>query len=143
MAREDFKFCFAFRVRYSEVDQQKVAFNAHYLTWFDTAITEYFRVLPYDYMGQVAQIGEDFHTVRTLVEYHAPILFDEDIEVHVRVSRLGRTSLTFAMEIHPMGRDELRASGDVVWVNTDQKTHRSSPIPALLVERINAYEANE
>ena len=143
MARGEFKFCFPFRVRYSEVDQQKVVFNAHYLTYFDTAITEYFRALPYDYMNQVAQSGEDFHTVRTLIEYQAPILFYEDIEVHVRVSRIGRSSLTFTLEIHAQGvHDDLRASGDVVWVNTDQSTHRSSPVPDALVERINAYQSD-
>ena len=48
MSRSEFKFSFPFRVRYSEVDGQKIVFNAHYLTYFDTAITEYFRALPYD-----------------------------------------------------------------------------------------------
>ena len=31
-----------FRVRYSEIDGQRVVFNAHYLTYFDTTI-DYFR----------------------------------------------------------------------------------------------------
>jgi acyl-CoA thioester hydrolase len=48
-----------------------------------------------------------------------------------------------ALEIHPQGQDDLRASGDVVWVNTDQSTHRSSPVPAALVELVNAYERKE
>ena len=100
MAKSDFKFAWPFRVRYAEVDGQKVVFNAHYLTYFDTSITEYFQALPFDYMGRVELTGEDFHTVRTLVEYKQPILFNEDIEVHVRVSRLGRSSLTFLLESH-------------------------------------------
>ena len=90
MARSEFKFAWPFRVRYSEVDGQRIVFNAHYLTYYDTAITEYFRALPYDYMGQVERTGEDYHTVRTLVEYQQPIEFDEDIEVLVRTSRLCR-----------------------------------------------------
>ena len=81
MAKLDFKFSWTFRVRYAEVDGQMIVFNAHYLTYYDTAITEYFRALPYDYMGQVKRTGEDYHTVRTLVEYKQPIAFDEDIEV--------------------------------------------------------------
>ena len=114
-------------------------FNAHYLTWFDSAITEYFRALSYDYMSEVAQRGEDFHTVRNLVEYHAPIAFDEEIEGHVRAGRIGRTSLTFALEIHPQGREELRATGEVVWVNTNQSTHRPALLPEKLVARITAH----
>lgn len=140
MARSDFAFAWPFRVRYAEVDGQKIVFNAHYLTYFDTAITEYFRALPYDYMGQVTRTGEDFHTVRTLVEYQQPITFDEDIEVCVRTARLGRTSLTFLLEIHPQGGDDLRATGEVVWVNTDQTTHKSEAVAEELVDKIVALE---
>ena len=140
MAKSDFKFAWPFRVRYSEVDGQRIVFNAHYLTYYDTAITEYFRALSYDYMGQVELTGEDYHTVRTLVEYQQPIEFDEDIEVHVRTSRIGRTSLTFLLEIHPQGQDDVRATGEVVWVNADQKTEKSAALPAELVEKITAFE---
>jgi acyl-CoA thioester hydrolase len=142
MAKSDFRFAWPFRVRYSEVDGQKIVFNAHYLTYYDTAITEYFRALPYEYMGQVEHTGEDFHTVRTLVEYQQPIAFDEDIEVHVRVARLGRSSITFLLEIHPQGGDDLRATGEVVWVNTNQATHKSAPVPRELVDKIAALEGD-
>ena len=140
MARCDFSFFFPFRVRYSEVDGQMIVFNAHYLTYFDTAITEYFRSLGYDYREQVERTGEDYHTVRTLVEYFAPIHFDVEIEVGVRTARIGRSSLTFAFEIFPKGRDERLATGEVVWVNTDQTTRRPAPVPAELVEKLRAFD---
>ena len=73
MQRTDFRFFFPFRVRYSEVDGQSVVFNAHYLTYFDTSITEFFRWLGYDYVADVKATGIDFHTVKSLVEYKAPI----------------------------------------------------------------------
>ena len=140
MSKSDFRFAWPFRVRYAEVDGQKVVFNAHYLTYFDTSITEYFQALPFDYMGRVELTGEDFHTVRTLVEYKKPILFNEDIEVHVRVSRLGRSSLTFLLEIHPQGAEELRATGEVVWVNTDQTIHSPVSVPDELRDLLTAFE---
>ena len=142
MARSEFKFTWPFRVRYSEVDGQRIVFNAHYLTYYDTAITEYFRALPYDYMSQVERTGEDYHTVRTLVEYQQPIEFDEDIEVLVRTSRLGRSSLTFLLEIHPKGAEALRATGEVVWVNTDQGTHKSAALPQELVDKLVSLEGD-
>ena len=140
MAKSNFPFAWPFRVRYAEVDCQSVVFNAHYLTYFDTAITEYFRALPYDYMGQIDRTGEDYHTVRTLVEYQQPIALDEDIEVHVRTARMGRSSLTFLLEIHPKDGDDLRATGEVVWVNTDQATHKSAALPGELTDKIVALE---
>ena len=142
MAKSDFSFAWPFRVRYSEVDGQRIVFNAHYLTYYDTAITEYFRALPYDYMGQVDRTGEDYHTVRTLVEYQQPIEFDEDIEVWVRTARMGRSSLTFLLEIHPNDSEDLRATGEVVWVNANQTTHKSAALPDELVEKIVALEGD-
>ena len=123
--REEFWFHFPFRVRYSEVDAQAVVFNAHYLTYFDTAITEYFRALGYDYLGEVARTGIDFHTVKSVVEYKAPIRFDEDIEVCVRVAWIGRSSINLALAIFAKGSDDLRATGEIIWVATDQTTHQS------------------
>lgn len=35
--RADFGFFFPIRVRYAEIDGQGVVFNAHYLTYYDTA----------------------------------------------------------------------------------------------------------
>ena len=132
MKRNDFSFFHPFRVRYSEIDGQSVVFNAHYLTFFDTAITEFFRALGHDYVGEVARTGIDFHTVKTLVEYKAPIRFDEQIRVGVRVARIGRSSLTFALAIIGPGADDLRATGEVVWVYTDQTTHKTVPVGEAL-----------
>lgn len=143
MPRQDFRFSFPFRVRYAEVDQQGIVFNAHYLTYFDTAITEYFRWLEYDYIGQPARTGTDFHVVRSLVEYSSPIRFDEEIDTLVRVGRIGRSSLTLLLEIHGKDREDPRATGEIVWVNTDRTTRRSTPVPPDLTERLAAMgEAN-
>jgi len=140
--REEFWFHFPFRVRYSEVDAQAVVFNAHYLTYFDTAITEYFRALGYDYLGEVARTGVDFHTVKSVVEYKAPIRFDEDIEVCVRVARIGRSSINLALAIFAKGSEDLRATGEIIWVATDQKTHQSVAVTedlrALIASREKA-----
>src|SRR4051812_24174408 len=89
MSRDQFWFFFPFRVRYSEIDGQGVVFNAHYLTYFDTSITEYFRALGYDQYADSRKTGIDFHVVKSLIEYKAPVLFDWELEVGVRVARIG------------------------------------------------------
>ena len=138
MQKSDFAFFFPFRVRYAEIDGQGVVFNAHYLTYFDTAITEFMRHLGYDYMGQVDRTGEDFHLVKSLVEYKAPIRFDAEIEVHVRVARIGRSSLTFELAIFPKNDDQVLSTGEIVWVNTDQNTHKTVPVPRDLIALLDA-----
>jgi acyl-CoA thioester hydrolase len=140
VARASFRFFHPLRVRYSEVDQQGVVFNAHYLTYYDTAITEYCRALPYDLFGEAKTSGIDFHTVRSLVEYKAPIRFDAEIEVGCRAARLGRSSLAFALGIFPQGGETVLATGEIVWVNTDQRSHKPVPIGDALRGLLRARE---
>jgi acyl-CoA thioester hydrolase len=73
MSREQFWFVYPLRVRYSEVDCQGVVFNANYLMYFDTTITEYFRALGYDQQADAKKTGVDFHVVKSLIEYKAPV----------------------------------------------------------------------
>ena len=96
-----------------------------------------------DYEGEVKASNHDYHAVRAVVEWKAPIGKREDIEVFVRPGRIGRTSLTFTFEIHPAGKEDLRTTGEVVWVYTNQETHQSAPLPESLLGLIEAYEGGK
>jgi acyl-CoA thioester hydrolase len=115
-------------------------FNAHYLTYFDTTITEYFRALGYDQYADSRKTGIDFHVVKSLIEYKAPVLFDWELEVGARVARIGNSSLVFGLVIFPKGGNEALVTGEIVWVYTDQKTHRPVPIPKSIRDSIAARE---
>jgi acyl-CoA thioester hydrolase len=142
MARGEFTFFHRLRVRYAEVDAQGVVFNAHYLTYFDVAHTEYMRAAGYDYTGEVARTGQDFHLVKSVVEYRQPILFDQLVDVWVRLARVGRTSLTNLFEIHAADADDLLASGETVMVCADMATHRPVPVMPALLEAMRRIEGS-
>ena len=138
-SRADYPFACLFRVRYSEIDGQQIVFNAHYLTWFDTALGELFRYLGIVY--GTARDGADpvdFHTVRNLIDYHAPVRFDEVVAVSCRLGRLGRSSVTFELAIFARGEDAPRATGQVVWVCAGVGDHASRPIPDDMRARFEA-----
>jgi acyl-CoA thioester hydrolase len=130
--RSDFRF--GFRVRYAEVDFQGIVYFAHFATYFDVAIHEFFRALPYDYTAVRRTTGTDFNIVRSVVEYRRPLRFDEPFEVAVTLGRIGRTSLTFTPAIWVAGEAEPRATGEVVWVHADQTSMRAVPLPTELLE---------
>lgn len=140
MQRSDFRHFTSFRVRYYEADAQGILFNANYLAFFDTCITEYLRDLPFDWIGEKAKHNTDFHTVRALVEYAAPVRFDEEIEIGTKVAKLGRSSMTFHFAVFGRGEDAFRTTGEVVWVNADQAAHKSAPLPEALRERVIKLE---
>jgi len=127
--RSEFRFFHPFRVRYSEIDGQGVVFNAHYLTYFDTAISEYFRALGYDQFADARRTGVDFHVVKALVEFKQPILLDQEIEVGVRVGKMGNSSVAFELAIFAKGDGAELATGEIIWVNTDQATHKPVAVP--------------
>ncbi|MHB0771733.1 acyl-CoA thioesterase [Bradyrhizobium sp. 5.13L] len=132
MPREDFWFFHPLRVRYSEIDGQGVVFNAHYLTYFDTGITEYFRALGFDQYADAQAIGIDFHVVKSVIEYRAPVRFDWELDVGVRVARIGNSSLVFELAIFLKDGTDALVTGEIVWVYTNQETHRPVTIPASM-----------
>ena len=142
MPREQFWFFHPFRVRYSEIDGQGVVFNAHYLTYFDTSITEYFRALGYDQYADAKATGLDFHVVKSLIEYRAPVRFDWELDVGARVARIGNSSLVFEFGIFPKGGAQTLVTGEIVWVYTSQQTHRPVPIPASIRDLIATRESH-
>jgi len=140
MDRSAFGFFAPFRARYSEIDAQGVVFNAHYLTYFDSALNEYFRETGFKFIDEAQKTGFDFHVVKTLVEYKKPIPYDQEFDVGVQTSRVGNSSLTFTLAIFPKSQNDVFATGEVVWVYTDQSTGKPSPVRADLVEKIKRLD---
>jgi len=128
LARNGIDFVYSTRVRYADIDFQGIMFNAAYLTYFDTAITEFFRARKFDTHAHSIAANAHLHVVKALVEYKQPITHDAVIDILVRLARIGRSSLTFSLEIHPAGEESLCTSGEIVYVHTDRKTRRSVPI---------------
>ena len=141
MAREAFRFSHRLRVRWAEIDGQSVVFNGNYLTYFDVAVTEYWRTLGWAYPERLAERGVDTFAVKAVLEYHSPARYDDELDVLVRARRLGNSSLGLALEIH-RGADHL-VSGELVYVFVDVRTRRPVSIPAEVREALTTYEPEQ
>lgn len=132
--RTNFPFFHQLRVRYAEVDAQAVVYNAHYVTYFDIAITEFLRTLDFDYsVAAMRASGNDFHTVRVAIDYRQPAYYDDLLDIGVQVTRIGRTSITWTLAIFRQVEGSVPVTeGEVIWVYADQHEHRSTPLPPAL-----------
>jgi YbgC/YbaW family acyl-CoA thioester hydrolase len=141
MPRADFVCTAALRVRWAEVDMQKVVFNGHYLTYIDTAIAEYWREigLPYP-QGYVERYASDIFLRKATVEYLGSARYDDLLAVCCRVASLGRSSMTFRFEIYRAGEEAALVGAELVYVNADPATMRPAPLPEELRERVRRYE---
>lgn len=129
MEKQSSKFQFSWRVRFAEVDSQGVVFNAHYLTYLDTALTEYMRYLGMDVSMDQASKQHDFQLIKTTLEFKAPAKFDDELTVTVRTSKIGNSSIVFEANIFKKINQELLVTGELVWVYADLTQHTSIPIP--------------
>jgi YbgC/YbaW family acyl-CoA thioester hydrolase len=141
MARTDFVCAARLRVRWAEVDMQKIVFNGHYLTYIDTAIGEYWREigLPYP-QGYVERYANDVYLRKASVEYLGSARYDDVLTICCRVAKLGRSSMTFAFEIYREAEDAPLVTAQLVYVNADPATMKPAPLPDELRNRVTNYE---
>jgi acyl-CoA thioester hydrolase len=141
MAKTDFAFRHAMRVRWSETDAQGVVFNARYLDYADVAVTEYWRAL--GFRAKYPDEPFECHIKKATVLWAKPIKPDELIEVMARTTHVGTTSMTQMVEIHGStadGSNDLRAEVELVAVHVDLATHRPVPLPAWAREEFAAFD---
>ncbi|HWW63498.1 MAG TPA: thioesterase family protein [Sphingomonadaceae bacterium] len=139
-SRADFPLVHPNRVRFVEVDRQGILHNSHYLAYFGIALNEYYRKLGYDRVRKGAEQGTGLHVVSASVQYRAPLMFDEMVDLCAGISRIGRTSLTFQYAIFKQDREEPAATGEQIWVHTHQAMHKPVPWPEDFVSMVEAFE---
>jgi YbgC/YbaW family acyl-CoA thioester hydrolase len=139
--REDFRFFHRLRVRWAEVDMQKIVFNAHYLMYFDTAISDYWRVLALPYEAAMHQLGGDLYVKKAGIEFHASARYDDQLDIGLKCTRIGNSSLQFSGGI--FRSDELLITGELIYVFADPASQSSQPVPPSLRELLTGFEAGE
>ncbi|HEV8096723.1 MAG TPA: thioesterase family protein [Burkholderiales bacterium] len=144
MSRADYRCEHRLRVRWAEIDMQKVVFNGHYLTYIDTAVAEYWREIGLPYPdGYVDRYGCDLYLRKAALEYHGSARYDETLAVLCRVGRLGRSSMDFRFEIwreEPSASQAPLITAHLVYVNVDVSAGKPSPLPEDVRGRVRAYE---
>ncbi|WP_296510694.1 YbgC/FadM family acyl-CoA thioesterase [Rhodoferax sp.] len=136
---QDFKFLHPLRVRWSEVDMQKIVFNAHYLTYLDTAMAAYWRALALPYSDTMESLGGDLFVKKATLEYHAPALYDEGLQVALRLQSIGTSSLRFDGAVFREG--VLLTSAELIYVFADPQSRTSLPVPLALKSALSAWES--
>ena len=135
-----FKFSARTRVGFSDTDAQGIVYYGRYNPYFDLARVEYLRSL-----GLLQPPGKagDFVMRANDVEYFAPAVFDDEIEVCVRVSRLGRTSVTFEFAAHRVPDDELMVTAHQTLVYVDLAERKAHPVPDSFRKPVVAFEGDD
>ena len=138
MNRQDFRFLHPLRVRWVEVDLQKIVFNGHYLMYLDTAMGDYWRALALPYQDTMHQLGGDLYVVKSSLEYKASAEYDDWLHVGLRCARIGTSSILFEAAV--FRGETLLVKGELVYVYADPQTKTSMPVPQALRDTLLGFE---
>lgn len=141
MNRNEFRYFDTLRVRWAEVDMQKIVFNGHYLMYADTAVAGYWRAMAMPYHETMEQLQGDLYVRKATVEYEGSARYDERIDVGVRTGRIGNSSMALAFGI--FRGEKVLVHGELLYVFADPATQTSRPVPQPLREALQAYEAGQ
>ena len=139
MQRRDFRCFHRLRVRWAEVDMQKIVFNAHYLMYIDTAVSDYWRALALPYEEAFAQLGGELYVKKASVEFHASARLDDALDIGMRCERVGTSSMLFRAGI--FRGDQLLITGELVYVFADPASQTARPVPQALRDILSGFEA--
>ena len=76
------------RVRYGEVDMQRVVFNAHYMAYCDDAVERWLAAKGVS----VFEVGWDFMLKKAVLEWKGSATVHDELDIAVEVARWGNTS---------------------------------------------------
>ncbi len=139
LVRTQLRLLHRLRVRWAEVDMQGIVFNPHYLMYIDTALTEYWRAMALPYEAIPATFGGELYVKKSTLQYHGSARLDDLLDVGIRCARIGNSSMVFEAGVF---RDErLLVTGELVYVFADPATQTSRPVPGVLRELFQSFEA--
>lgn len=135
--RPPFRYSALARVWFSDTDAQGVVYYGRYLPYFDHARLEYHRHLDLlDHWGGTFQF-----VMRALsVEYEAPARFDDLLEIFVRTTRIGRTSVTAECAAYRVADQSLMCRAHLTLVLIETATRTPTLIPDDYRRAISAFE---
>ena len=136
---EAYPFRYRQRVRFGETDMQNVVYYANYLLYAEVGRVAYLRELRLEY-GDIVARGLDFTIGEACVRYRAPLRFDDEFDIKVRVGEVRHSSWAFDYAVDRA--DGLHcADMTTVQVMIDRASLRATRIPEAM--RATLLQAKE
>jgi acyl-CoA thioester hydrolase len=136
----DFRFFSPIDVRYGDLDPQGHVNNAAFLTYLEQARVNY--ILQLGLWDGKSFLGIGFILARVELDYRAPILMTDEVEVGVRVSRVGTKSLDMEYLIRESNTGRVFAEGKTVQVAYDYQKKATIPFNENWRKAIQQFEGN-
>lgn len=122
-----FNFYHPIEVRYGDLDPQGHLNNAKYLTYLEQARINYLKHLGLWGGGSFLDIGIILAKVE--ITFHAPAIFDQQVRVGMRTTRLGNKSMEMEYILEDTRTGQALATSSSVQVAYDYRKGQTISIP--------------
>jgi len=124
-------------VGWGDTDPARIAYTGRFADFTLEAIEGWYRDrLGTDWYRLNIDEGTGTPFVHLALDFQSPVTPREDLDVEVRIIRVGRTSLSFAIRAFGAESRTPRFTGDATSVFVDAATGRPRPIPERYRARI-------
>ncbi len=125
--RHQFRHFRSISTRWMDNDVYGHVNNVVYYSFFDTAVNQYL----IEEGGLEIDRSESFGVVvESMCRFHRSLSFPDPVEAGIRVTRIGASSVRYAIGIFRPGDPVALADGHFVHVYVDRASRRPSPVPA-------------
>lgn len=125
------------KVEFADTDMVGIVHFARFFVYMETAEHEFFSSLgtPALFVDGGGSIG--WPRVSATCDYRAPARFGDVLDIHLKVAKKGRSSLTYAIDISREGQPIAHGRVTVVCCRLDgPEGIKAIPIPRFLADRI-------
>ena len=118
------------KVRFGDIDRAGIVYYPRFMHYFHVALEEFFaEVLGVEYHTVIDVHRLGLPTVHLDTDFNRPFSYGDNIEVEVKVLKIGRTSITFGYRVFKGGEADPRIVGHNVTVCLDMDGFQKMDIP--------------
>lgn len=126
-ARAAFAWFYPLPTRWADNDIYGHVNNVVYYAWFDTVVNRFLIEQGGMRPGNDPVVG---YVVASSCDYFAPVEHPSDLQLGLRIVRLGSKSVTWEVGVFLAGDDHSRATGRFTHAFVDRASNRSAEVPA-------------
>ncbi len=127
------------RVRYAETDKMGLAYNGHYLTWFEVGRTEFIREMGFSYK-EMENAGFRLPVIEACVKYLKPVYYDDVLTIKSSIRK--KSGLRMRIDYEILRGADLLATGFNQHVFTDKNLCPKKPPKNITKTLIEIWEKN-
>ncbi|MCW8946393.1 MAG: acyl-CoA thioesterase [Sedimenticola sp.] len=126
--RDDYRYFYTIPTRWNDNDQFGHLNNVIYYRLYEALIVQYLTEAGLDWMKDPVIP----YAAESLCRFRRAVSFPDVLDLGLRVMKVGRTSVVYAVAMFRKGEQEAAATGHWVHVYVDRESQQPMPVPELI-----------